>query len=138
MYQIVTFLSVREPQKLKMVGNTWFYFDELGPFLVFIPCLTEKIGEFQLAMSKFSAFSGAKSNRHYMFQLFRSLEVTGHYISQLLEALKVMTCYIFQLFRSLKVMGCYISHMFSMLKVTGRYIFQLLETLKVMAVTFKK
>jgi len=63
MYQIVTFLSAREPEKLKIVGNTWF-FDELGPllmfftcFFVFVTCCTDKISEFQLITSKFSAFS---------------------------------------------------------------------------------
>jgi len=55
MLQIVTFLSVREPQKFKMVGKL---IDELDPFLVFIPCLTEKIGKFHLVTSKFSAFFG--------------------------------------------------------------------------------
>ena len=103
MYGIFTFLSAREPQKLKMVGNTWF-FDELGSFLVFITSLTEKICEFQLVTSKFLAFSDVKSNRHYIFQLFRSLVVTERYIFQLLSTLKVTDCYIFQLFSMLKVM----------------------------------
>ena len=84
-----------------MVGNTWLFLDELGPFLVFIPCLTEKISKFQLITSKFSAF---KSNGRYNFQLFRSLKVTGRDISQLLDVLKVKDCYIFQLFSTLKVM----------------------------------
>ena len=47
--------------KVESGGNSWF-FDEFGPFLVFIPCLTEKIGKFQLVTSKFSALSGIKSN----------------------------------------------------------------------------
>ena len=62
MYQSVTFLSAREPQKLKMVGNTWL-FDELGPFLVFIPCLLK-------TLANFSSF-------YPNFKLFGALKVTG-------------------------------------------------------------
>jgi len=102
MYQIVTFLSAREPQKLKMVGNTWFFY-ELGPFLVFIPCLTEKIGEFQLVTSKFSAFSGVKRNGSYIFQLFRCVKSIRLFHFSAVQYVKSNDHYIFQLFSLLKV-----------------------------------
>ena len=70
--------------KVKNGGRIPGFLDELGPFLV----VFWKIGKFQLATLKLSAFSGIKSKGHYIFQLFRSVEVTGRYISQLLEALK--------------------------------------------------
>ena len=63
MYRIGTFLNAIEPLKLKMVGNTWFFYD-IGPFLVFIPSLTEK---------KLANFSSFGPN----FQLFRELKVKG-------------------------------------------------------------
>ena len=44
--------------KIENCGEYLVFFDELCPFLVFIPCLTEKIGKFQLVTSKFSAFLG--------------------------------------------------------------------------------
>ncbi len=69
-----------------------------------IPCLTEKVGKFQLVTSKFSAILGVKSNERSIFQLLRLLKVMGCYISQLLDALKVTDCYIFHLFSMLKVM----------------------------------
>jgi len=76
---------VPECHKSQNGGRILGFLDELGPFCWF----TEKIGEFHLVTFKFSAFSGIKSNGHYIFQLFRLLEVMGRYISQLLEALKV-------------------------------------------------
>ena len=55
-------------------GENMVFKNEFGPFLVFIPCWTEKIWKFQLITSKFSAFqalkvTGIKSNGRYIFQL---------------------------------------------------------------------
>ena len=49
--------------KVENGGEYLFFFDELGPFFVFIPYLTEKISKFQIVMSN--------------FQLLQALKVTG-------------------------------------------------------------
>ena len=77
MYQIVTFWSAREPQKLKMVGNTCFFMNYVGPFKLFITCLTEKIGKFWLITLNLSAFLGIKRNDRYIFHLLEELKVMG-------------------------------------------------------------
>ena len=66
----------------------------------------EKINKFLHINLKFSAFSGVKNNRRYIFQLLQEFKVVGHYIFYLLKALKVTGHYIFKL-----------------LEVTGRYIY---------------
>ena len=62
------------------MGDIPGYPDELGHFLVFIPCLTQKIGEFWPITLNLSAFLGIKSNGHYIFQLLEELKVMGRYI----------------------------------------------------------
>ena len=59
--------------KVENGGEYLDFFYELGPFLVFITCFTEKISKLQIVTSKFSAFLGVKRNGRYIFQLFRSI-----------------------------------------------------------------
>jgi len=101
MYRIVTFLSARKLQKLKMGGG------EIPGFFmnkVLFWWLTGKrliLTEFL----KFAAILGVKSN--------------GCYIIELLEQLKVMECYIFQLFRALEVTGRFIFQLLEALHLTA-------------------
>ena len=64
-------------------GEEYLVFWMIRSFFGVCSLFNWKIGEFQLVMPKFSAFSGAKSNGRYIFQLLRSLKDTGRYISQL-------------------------------------------------------
>ena len=55
--------------KVENGGEYLVILDELGPFWCLLPVKLKKISQFQLVTSKFSAFSGATTNGHYISQL---------------------------------------------------------------------
>ena len=67
----------KRASKVENGGENLVFFYELGPFLVFIPCLTQKIVEFWPITLNLSAFLSIKSNGHYIFHLLEELKVMG-------------------------------------------------------------
>ena len=106
-----------------------------GPAELPVP---EKMGKFWHVTLNFTAFSGVKSNGHYIFHLLEELKVTGLCIFQLFRALKVMGRYIFQLLEALQVTRCYIFQLLRSIKVMGLHNFQLLEILDLTAISLTK